>query len=196
VLLVIIFIIDVIIVCIQFLIGSFLNAPIGVGVNYFFMKNRQAQGKFVDMFSAFFKGRYMKTVKTMFIANIQMYAWSLLFVIPGWIKYYQLYFVSYIMAENPDITPARAREISKQMTQGHKWQIFVLELSFIGWMLLALMLMIVISVMSCFILLLPSVLVLYPVVAYQYATFAELYAERREYALMTGIATSQELSGF
>ena len=148
------------------------------------------------VFSAFTNGKYMKTVKSMFIANIQMYGWSLLFVIPGWIKYYQLYFMSYIMAENSDITPARAREISKKMTEGHKWQIFVLELSFLGWVILAALLMMLIMVCSCFILTIPSMLVMYPVTAYQYATFAELYAERREYALMTGIATADELRGF
>lgn len=196
VILLIIFVIDIIVLCLQFLVGSFLSAPVGVGVHNFFMKNRKAQGKFTDMFSSFTGGKYMKIVKSMFIANIQMYAWSLLFVIPGWVKYYQLYFVSYIMAENPDITPARAREISKQMTQGHKWQIFVLELSFLGWIMLATLLMMLIMICSCFILTIPSVLVLYPVTGYQQATFAELYAERREYALMTGIATADELRGF
>ncbi len=196
VILIILFVVDIIIVCFQFLIGSFVSAPVGVGVCNFFMKNRKAEGKFTDMFSAFTNGKYMKTVKSMFIANIQMYGWSLLFVIPGWIKYYQLYFMSYIMAENSDITPARAREISKKMTEGHKWQIFVLELSFLGWVILAALLMMLIMVCSCFILTIPSMLVMYPVTAYQYATFAELYAERREYALMTGIATADELRGF
>ncbi len=196
IILVIVILINIILSVIQFVIGSFLSAPIGVGVSNFFMRNRKGIGRFTDMFSAFNKGKYMNTVKAMFSSNIRMFGWSLLFYFPGLVKYYQMYFMSYIMAENPSITPARAREISSKMTEGHKWQIFVLELSFLGWILLAMMLFLIVVVCSCGLLTLPGMLLLYPVNAYQYATFAELYAERREYALVTGIASEQELSGF
>lgn len=196
IILAILFVIDAAIVCIQFLVGSLFSAPAGVGLRRFFMNNRKNKGKFLDLFSSFFGGRYWKTVKAMFVANIQMYAWSLLFVVPGWIKFYQLYFVSYIIAENAELTPARAREISKQMTKGYKWQIFILQLSFIGWGIVAILLMAVAVICSCGMLAVPSIVFLFPLIAYQHATYAELYAERREYALMCGIATNEELCGF
>lgn len=192
----IMFIVGVISLCVKFAIGSFLSAPVGVGVRRFFMRNRKSAGKFTDMFSAFRDGRYMKTVKSMFLSNIRIFGWSLLFYFPGLVKYYQYYFVPFIMAENPSITPKRAREISTQMTTGHKWQIFVLELSFVGWLLVCFCIILGLTMFSCGLLMLPSLVFVYPLAAYQQATFAELYAERREYALVTGMVSGQELSGF
>lgn len=180
----------------QFAMGSFLYAPIGVGYNRFFMKNRNGDSSFNDLFAVFGKGRYMSVVKAMFSTNIRIFGWSLLFYIPGLIKYYEYYFVSYILSENPGISGERAREISRQMTTGHKWQMFVLDLSFMGWSLLAFLLYMVIAICSCCILAIPGVAVMYPVTGYIMVTYAELYAERREYALMTGIASSSELVGY
>lgn len=196
VIMIIITILSIITMCIQFVIGSFVSAPVGVGVRKFFMNNRKAAGKFMDMFDAFGKGKYMNTVKAMFSSNIRIFGWSLLFYFPGLVKFYQYYFMAYIMAENPNITPQRAREISSKMSYGHKWQIFVLELSFLGWIFACVGLIVLLSVCTCGILLLPSMLLVYPLSAYQQATFAELYAERREYALVTGMVSEQELCGF
>lgn len=183
-------------ITISFLIGSFLGAPISVGYRRFFMLNRLGKGKFTDIFAAFGKGRYMKIVKTMFKTNIEIFLWRLLFYFPGVVKLYQYYFVGFIMAENPNIDPKRAKELSKQMTDGHKWQIFVLQLSFIGWYMLWFLAMIVLTVFSCGLLFLPSILLAYPLVGYVMATYSELYEERREYALMTGMAKKEELIGF
>ena len=183
-------------VTISFLIGSFLNAPIAVGYRRYFMRNRKREAKFSDLFAVFRSGVYMKTVKTMFLTNIKIWAWSLLFYFPGLVKLYQYYFVGYIMAENPNISPERAREISKKMTDGYKWSIFVLELSFLGWICVFALEYLVLSLFSCGLLAIPGVLLIYPLVGYQMTTYAELYAERREYALMTGIARADELIGF
>ena len=183
-------------VCIQFLIGSFLSAPVGVGYRYFFMKNRQGNGEFKDLFYAFSDGRYMKIVKGMFAANIRMFGWSLLFYFPGLVKYYQYFFVSYIMAENPDISKERARELSERMTDGHKWEIFVMRLSFLGWYFLWVLIEMVLALISCGLLAIPGIVLMFPIAGYQAASFAELYEERREYALMTGMASSYELKGF
>lgn len=181
---------------IAFLIGSFLGAPISVGYQRFFMRNRHGKSKFTDLFAAFGKNRYMKIVKTMFQTNIEIYLWRLLFYFPGMVKFYQYYFVGYIMAENPNIDAKRAKEISKQMTNGYKWQIFVLQLSFIGWVMVFVLEEIFLAMISCGILAIPGVLLVYPLVGYQAATNAELYEERREYALMTGTVSKYELVGF
>lgn len=183
-------------ITIAFLIGSFLGAPVNVGYRRYFMLNRFGTARFSDLFAAFGQGRYMKIVKTMFKTNFEIFLWRLLFYFPGVVKLYQYYFVSYIMAENPNIDPKRAKEISKEMTNGHKWQIFVLELSFIGWALVFVAEIMLLSIVSCGVLAIPGVLLMYPLVGYQMTTYAELYEERREYALMTGIASKDELVGF
>lgn len=196
IILLIILLIYIVSVCIQFAIGSFLNAPITVGYYRYFMRNRKQEANFMDLFAVFSKGNYMKVVKVMFATNIRIWAWSLLFYFPGVVKSYQYYFVPYIMAENTNISKERAREISRKMTDGHKWQIFVLGLSFLGWAMLFVLEELILGLISCGLLAIPGVLLIYPLVGYKMATCAELYEERREYALMSGMATKEELIGF
>ena len=43
----------------------------------------------------------------------------------------------YILAEHPDLTASEAIARSKQLMDGHKMDLFVLYLTFIGWDLLA-----------------------------------------------------------
>ena len=64
------------------------------------------------------------------------FLWTLLLVVPGIValmRYSQAWF---IMADDPNIRPMEAIEKSKQMMDGHKWEYFVLGLSFIWWFLL------------------------------------------------------------
>lgn len=183
VLLAMVVVFSIIMFVVIFAIGSFLGAPMNVAQKRYYMKSRIVtnQPDITDIFSSF-SPKYMKIVKTMFLYNIKIWAWSLLLWIPGIIKYYEYYFVPYIMSENPDIDAKRAFEISKYMTKGKKWDIFIVELSFIGWILLSI-------IVCCGI----SAVFLTP---YIQATYAEMYEERREMALATGFATEQELIDF
>jgi len=74
------------------------------------------------------------------LASLWMYLWiilwTLLFIIPGFVKmiaYSQMYF---IIAEFPDISVTKALDISKRITKGYKWDLFVMWMSFIGWAVL------------------------------------------------------------
>lgn len=67
-----------------------------------------------------------------------VFLWSLLLVIPGIIKSISYSMIYYILAEYPDIGVRKAMKLSKEMTRGHKADLFVLGLSFIGWLLLTL----------------------------------------------------------
>ena len=53
--------------------------------------------------------------------------------------YYRYFFVSFIIANNSEISGKRARELSTEMTNGNKWNLFVFDLSFIGWYALGLL---------------------------------------------------------
>ena len=70
------------------------------------------------------------------ITTLFMALWSLLFVIPGIIAGYRYRFALYNLCENPEMGVMDAIRLSKQQTQGHKMDLFVLDLSFIGWSLL------------------------------------------------------------
>lgn len=62
--------------------------------------------------------------------------WSLLLIVPGVIKSISYSFAWFILAENPQMSAMDAIRASKEMTNGHKMDLFVLYLSFIPWMLL------------------------------------------------------------
>ena len=62
--------------------------------------------------------------------------WMLLFFFPGIIAMYRYRFALYNLLENPDIGVMEAIARSKQQTRGHKWELFILDLSFLGWNLL------------------------------------------------------------
>ncbi|MBO4318873.1 MAG: DUF975 family protein, partial [Treponema sp.] len=65
--------------------------------------------------------------------------WSMLFVIPGIVKSYSYSQMFFILAENPDIPVRKAMRMSILMTNGHKADLFKLDMSFIGWTILSLL---------------------------------------------------------
>ena len=161
--------------------SAFVASPIIVGKNRYFMEHRAFDSKFERLFWSFKSGRYMNVVKIMFWRELKIFLWSLLFVIPGIIKSYEYSMVPYILAENPHISSERAFELSKKMTRGEKWKIFVLDLSFIGWRIL--------GVLCCCV----GEIFLQP---YVEATYAELYQVMREKAHGLSFSDYSELPGF
>ena len=74
----------------------------------------------------------------MFASYLFQFLWSLTLV-GGVIKHYSYLMVPFIAAENPDISPMDAIRLSRKMMNGHKWDCFLLDLSFIGWHLLGIL---------------------------------------------------------
>ena len=62
---------------------------------------------------------------------------SLLLIVPGVIAHYKYALAQFIMCDYPDISARQALEESKDLMEGHKMELFKLELSFIGWHLLS-----------------------------------------------------------
>ena len=59
--------------------------------------------------------------------------WSLLFVIPGIVKSYAYSMAFYLKDEHPEWGWKECLDESQRLTKGHKMELFVLDLSFIGW---------------------------------------------------------------
>lgn len=64
---------------------------------------------------------------------VKIFLWSMLFWIPGIIAVYRYRFAYYNILTDGSITAGEAIRLSCQQTSGMKWQLFVLDLSFIGW---------------------------------------------------------------
>lgn len=76
--------------------------------------------------------RWTKVSLTMALASLYQMLWALT-IVGGIIKRYSYFLVPYIAAENPDISPKKAVNLSRKMMHGHKWECFVFELTYWGW---------------------------------------------------------------
>lgn len=106
--------------------------------------------------------------------------WSLLFIIPGIIKGIAYSMTPFILADCPSCRATQALRVSMVMTEGHKWEIFVMQLSFIGWALLGALTFGILDI-----------LYVYP---YMQASMSGLYEELRDETLRRGILTAQDFA--
>ncbi|MGN7763818.1 DUF975 family protein [Paenibacillus sp. 22594] len=116
-----------------------IGSPLKVGSLRYFKQSAEGEVRMGNIGYAFNKERYWAIVLTMLWSGFLNFLWFLLLIIPGIIKSYAYSQVPYILAGNPNIGYKRAVELSRQMTHGHKFNMFVLDLSFIGWILLGLL---------------------------------------------------------
>ena len=115
----------------------FIGNVIVVGNNRYFIKNHDENPELGEIFSGF-KGNYLNVVKIMFLMDLKTLLWLLLLIVPGVIKAYEYSMIPYLLAENPNLSADEAFSLSKQMTTGQKMDLFVLDLSFLGWIILGL----------------------------------------------------------
>lgn len=117
-------------------IGSFFLGFIVAGyyaVNLNLIRTKTA--KIEDLFSG------CKNFVTNFVAYLLMQVfialWSLLFLIPGIVKSYSYAMTMYILNDHPEMSASEAITESRKMMNGHKAELFVLHLSFLGWIILS-----------------------------------------------------------
>lgn len=92
----------------------------------------QVKGLFKNTFS----DRYFKKLCLVVLRTLFTGLWSLLFIVPGIIYYYKTYFAYQLMEDCPNLSPTEALKLSQKLTDSSKSELFVLDLSFIGWFLL------------------------------------------------------------
>lgn len=99
---------------------------------------RGTNPEFMNMFDIFKNSRLCGNSILLYILTaVYTTLWSLLFIIPGIIKALSYAMAPYILAENEYyMTPQDAIKESMRIMEGHKMDLFILELSFIGWILL------------------------------------------------------------
>lgn len=102
---------------------------------YLLKQYNHANFELQDLFSQF--DRFGQGFAQKFLRGLYVFLWSLLFVIPGIVKSYAYAMTPFIMAENPDMSASEAIDASVQLMDGHKGELFTLDLTFIGWGLLA-----------------------------------------------------------
>lgn len=163
-------------------VAAFILVPsLVIGLNFFSVAMYRGEPSSIeDIFREGFDNFGRKLGGYLWM-ELFIYLWSLLFVIPGIIKAISYALKPYILADCKNVRATDALKLSMRMMEGHKWEYFVLGLSFIGWMLL--------TSLTC------GLLYVFYVGPYMNNTFAGYYAERKAAALAEGTVTQAQLAG-
>ena len=117
----------------------FVGGIMGVGVNRFFLENRlYSKTKVSELIYIYRVRRTWHTARILILMYVFLFLW-LLTIVGFIIKRYSYYMVPYIVAENPDVPIKEVFRLSEKMMKGHKWNTFVLEVTFLPWHLLAIL---------------------------------------------------------
>lgn len=114
-------------------------APVEIGVTKYYIQVSEDSGTAMDRCFDGFRYNWKNIVWVYFLMIVKIFLWALLFIVPGIVKAYEYSMIPYLLAENPNISAKEAFEASKKMTDNEKWNLFVLDFSFIGWYLLGLL---------------------------------------------------------
>ncbi len=158
----IIILVIIIVIPLSLAFVAFIGNPLDLGARKFLLTTLNEKAEVKEVAYAF-DGNYKNIVKIMFLRDLYIILWSLLFVIPGIVKAYEYFMIPYLLTENPNLTKEEAFQISKQMMKGQKWNAFVLQLSFFGWDILSALTL--------------GILNVFYVAPYRNLTFAALFEE-------------------
>lgn len=123
-------------------INIFVTIPLQVGITWFYLEiYDRTNPEITHIFNGF--RRYWKVIGASLLMGLFIFLWSLLLIIPGIIKAISYSQTLYIIKENPDIGVREAITESKRMMKGYKGKYFLTILSFIGWVLVPIIAMII-----------------------------------------------------
>ena len=113
-----------------------LNTVLGAGFVLYCMAIRRGErAEYLVLFDGFsFVG---KLILLDILSSLFIFLWTLVFIFPGFIAAYRYRFAKFNLCENPGIGVLEALEMSKQQTLGYNFPLFTLDLSYLGWSLLA-----------------------------------------------------------
>ena len=89
-------------------------------------------GNLFDGFGLFFRVLWLAILQGLFV-----FLWSLLLVVPGIIAAYRYRQALYLLLDHPEKSAWQCLRESAALMRGPKWELCVLDLSFLGWMLLS-----------------------------------------------------------
>jgi uncharacterized membrane protein len=115
----------------------FVVSPLSYGLVLFFMNlTRRNNPQISDVFKPF-STAYSASVLTSVLSALYTVLWSLLLIVPGIIKAYAYSMAPYLVMNDPNLKGNAAITKSRALMNGHKFRLFCLQLSFIGWLLLS-----------------------------------------------------------
>lgn len=114
----------------QFILGGTIQLGYS---RYLLDQHDKRELRFETLFSQF--DRFSQGFLQMFLRTLFILLWSLLLVIPGMVKSLSYAMTPFLMADHPDMKARDAIKASMELMDGHKFDLFVLNLTFLGWAL-------------------------------------------------------------
>lgn len=110
--------------------------PLAWGYTVFFLRMaREENTDYERLFDGF--SQYVRITLAELLKGIYVLLWMLLLIIPGIVKDYSYAMTEFILKDHPEMSGEEAICQSMKMMQGHKMQLFLLDLSMIGWFILS-----------------------------------------------------------
>jgi uncharacterized membrane protein len=83
--------------------------------------------------------RWLRNAWGMLLMGIKVALWTFVFIIPGFVKAFAYALTPYLLVDCPELSTLQCIKLSNRMMKGHKFDLFYLFLSFIGWGLLGIL---------------------------------------------------------
>ncbi len=124
-------------VTVGFLVALLVACNLQYGFEVAMLRFRRGREDSVnEMLAAGFKEDYGRVLGISLLRAVFICLWTLLLIVPGIIKTYAYAMTAYIAEDHPELGPKECIDQSQAMMQGHKMDLFILDLSYIGWILL------------------------------------------------------------
>lgn len=158
---------------------SIVSVVLNVGICELFIKIYYREKTQIGELLSGLSINFVRKLGGMFWMGLWVSLWSMLLIVPGVIKSLAYSMTPYILADCPDVTATEALKLSMRMTKGHKGELFVLALSWIGWGLLIPLTLGILGIIY--------------VIPYYSLTMAGYYVELRDLAVDSGCISPKEL---
>lgn len=161
-------------------LGAIFTLPLLVGMQLIYiMLWKNEKPAFENMFTSAFQENFVRKLGGMLLMYLFVFLWSLLFCIPGIVKSYSYSMTPYILARYPGVEASEALKLSMRIMNGRKMDLFIVDLSFIGWNFLGALTL--------------GILNIFYVIPYLYITKAGCFDEYLSDAINRNVIDSSEL---
>jgi len=120
---------------VQMILQALIGAAFSISIVMIYLNLTKGQlPRPGDIFNGF--SIFGRALALNILTSLLTLLWTLLFIVPGIVMGIAYSMAPYILAENPAMGPIEAIRASKKLTDGYKLELFLLDLSFLGWILL------------------------------------------------------------
>jgi uncharacterized membrane protein len=121
-------------------VGIIVAGPFVIGMHMFYLRAARGEEKrYETLFEPLSKGDFLNTMILYLLKTVFIMLWTLLFIVPGIIKSYAYSMAEYIYIDDPTLSSNECLAKSQTLMEGNKGKLFLLDLSFIGWILLSIL---------------------------------------------------------